>query len=940
MKQKPKFQLNKNRFNGTSHSDAVSIPKTAPCIHNLFEAQVLRTPHEVALIFNTNRLTYLELNERANKLAHHLLGLGIESEALIGICVGRSVEMVVGILAILKAGGAYVPLDPNYPEERIRYMLADSKVSVLLTQEKLVSCLGEYRGKIVQLDNDAEYIAQEPDENMATPVNSNDLAYVIYTSGSTGEPKGVMITHENLAHYIQSLPTSLGIAASDRYLHTASISFSSSVRQMMLPLSIGASVVIATSEQIRDPLSLFELIRREDVTVVDFVPSFWRSCLLALNNTSKEIEARLLDNKLKLLLSASEPFPVSIPRELAGKCSPDARLINMYGQTETSGIISVHPINAEQLDETGIVSIGREIKNTTIYIVNNEMQLVPNGERGELCVGGPGVGLGYLNQPELTDSQFVKNPFAKGRLYKTGDLARYLSSGELEYLGRIDNQVKIRGFRVELGEIEALIGKCSEIGEVVVAAKPDASGDKRLAAYLVSGNGSKIDVAGLRSFLKTKLPDYMVPSTFVQLERMPLTPNGKIDRKALPEPERAMSAERNGRESSWTETEKMLAAIWSDVLEVDNIGLNDNFFNLGGHSLLAISMFAAVEETFQKRIPIATLFAAGTIARLAEIVDMDEWEEPESSLVPIQPNGNKVPFYCIHAVGGSVLFYNDLAKHLGNDQPFYGLQARRLGGRQVGHATIEEMAEFYVEEIKRHQPKGPYCLGGSSFGGLVAYEMARRFRARGDEVGLLALFDTSTPEYKKHRLPDTSVLRIRIYNFRHRMQMHWDNLILQSWSQRVTYILNKARKGILTLRRGYRNRLKTFVRKFYLTFKGKKSIPENYIQIEDQLAQARKMFLPKPYLGKATLFRASIQPYGLAPDRTLGWDSYVDELEIHDIPGHHTSIVSEPYVRKLAERLKECLRFVSKTQNGFVRKSMSIDEDKREFSKSAGFEPV
>lgn len=940
MKRKPKSQLNETGLNDANRSDARRKPREDRRIHKLFEKQVFSTPDAVAVISETNRLTYLELNQRANKLAHHLLTLGVEREALIGICIERSVEMIVGIMAILKAGGAYVPLDPDYPQERIRYMLADSKVKVLLTQEKLVNGLSDYRGKILQLDKDALSIAQQANENLATRGKPNDLAYVIYTSGSTGEPKGVMITHGNLAHYVRSLPASLGIAASDRYLHTASISFSSSVRQMMLPLSIGAAVVIATSEQIRDPLSLFELIQKKEVTVVDFVPSFWRSCLLALNSTAKENKARLLDNKLRLMLSASAPLPTSFPCELAAMTRRDVELKNMYGQTETSGIISVCPISAEQLDKTGIVSIGRAIENTKIYIVNDEMQLVPNGEQGELCVGGGGVGRGYLNRPELTDRQFVKSPFGRGLLYKTGDLARYLSSGELEYLGRVDNQVKIRGFRVELGEIEAVICNLGDVSEAAVAALPDASGDKRLVAYLVGANGSQIDVGELRNFLTTQLPDYMVPATFVQLERMPLTPNGKIDRQALPEPQRTISAGNSGPESAWTETEKALAAIWSDVLEVGEIRLNDNFFDVGGHSLLAISMFAAVEETFQKRIPIATLFEAGTIRRLAEIIDTDEWEEPESSLVPIQPIGNTLPFYCIHAVGGSVLFYSDLAKYLGDDQPFYGIQARRLGGRQVGHATVEEMAEFYIDEIKRHQPKGPYCLGGSSFGGLVAYEMARQFRARGDEVGLLALFDSSTPEYQTHLLPGTSVLRMRIYNFRHRMQTHWDNLILLSWSERATYVLNKAEKGILAYCRGYRNRLKKLVRKFYATSAGKRSIPKNYIQIVDQLEQARKMFLPKPYRGKATLFRATIQPYGRAPDPTLGWNSYVDEIEIHDIPGHHTSIVSEPYVRKLAERLKECIRLVTVNQNRFVRTTTSADEDKREFARPVHLESV
>jgi thioesterase domain-containing protein/acyl carrier protein len=388
---------------------------------------------------------------------------------------------------------------------------------------------------------------------------------------------------------------------------------------------------------------------------------------------------------------------------------------------------------------------------------------------------------------------------------------------------------------------------------------------------------------------------------------MPLTPNGKIDRKALPAPERTISEEREDYASPQTETEKKLVSIWSELLATDNIGINDNFFDLGGHSLLAIRMFASIENQFHKSIPLATLFEAGTIAELAAIIDMEEWTEPETCLVPIQPGGHKIPLYCVHAVGGNVLFYSDLAKYMPRDQPIIGIQARRLAGRQVGHGTIEEMAAHYVDEIIDRQPNGPYNVAGSSFGGLVAYEMARMLRARGCEVGLLALFDTSTPEYKQTLIPGTTEFQIKLHKLIYRAEYHFDNLKVLDMKGRGRYIKQKAQKGLNKYRRSFRNAFKKLVRSYYTNYKSKRAIPSNYIQLENQLVNARKIFVPKPYSGAITLFRAATQPYGLAPDPTLGWDRYVPELRITEIPGHHTSIIAEPYVGRLAQELSRVL---------------------------------
>lgn len=915
--------------------------RTDHCIHHFVEAQTLRTPDAVALVFGNERLTYRELNGWANQLARNLQNLGVRPEMLVGICVERSVDMIVGIIGILKAGGAYVPLDPAYPAERIEFMLSDSDVSILVVQEELGSGLIDYQGTIVRLEGDADRIAQESDENPVSTVNPDNLAYVIYTSGSTGKPKGVMITHRNLANYVRSLPVALGLNVSDRYLHTASISFSSSVRQMMIPLSIGASVVIAASEDIRDPLSLFHLIRRENVTVLDFVPSYWRSCLLALNSTSKENEARLMDNKVRLVLSASEPLPVSIPRELVGKFKSGTCLINMYGQTETSGIISVHPINADLLEANGIVSVGQGITNAKTYIVDEEMKLVPKGEAGELCIGGPGVGRGYLNSTDLTADRFKKDPFDDGenrRLYKTGDLARYHPSGDIEFMGRADNQVKVRGFRVELGEIEAVLTAHPGINEAVVVAREEQSGEKRLAAYFVPGEGQHIGAAELRDHLRLKLPDYMIPSAYVALSDLPLTPNGKLDRIALPAPSEVVSESEKNYVAQRDTIEARLVEIWEPLLGVTPIGINDKFFDLGGDSLLAIRMFSSVEETFRKNIPIATLFEAGTIEKLADIIRQDGWAAPESSIVPIKPNGTKPPFFCIHAGGGNVLFYNDLARYVPDDLPFYGIRARRLGGRQVGHATFEEMAEFYISELRTLQPEGPYFLGGSSLGGMIGLEMAQQLRSNGQEVAFLALFDTWAPGYMD-LLPNVSSFRSKIYDLAHRAHKHGDKLRVLDFRKKAEYFLNIAIKLHARGKRKIRNSYKKVVRRFYS--KVERPIPRDYIQIEDQIHKAWLRYVPKKYEGKMTLFRACDQPFGIKPDQTLGWDGFAaGGMEIHEVPGDHVTLLAEPHVRILAERLNECILTAQAEQDSLIKKSTSAESATGGFVGAAGLRRI
>ncbi len=470
--------------------------------HQRFETHTLRNPEQMAVACGANTLSYLQLNERADQLAGSLRALGVGPNSLVAIALERSVEMAVAVLATLKAGAAYLPLDPAYPVERLAFMLQDSKPQVLLTQSETRSQIPEHKGRTLLLEK-LTLAEKRPSDNVNNAASthvgapsSDDLAYVIYTSGSTGQPKGVMITHGNLASYVESMRAAVGIRNSDVYLHTASISFSSSVRQLMLPLSVGASVVIATADEIMDPPALFEVIKQRRVTIIDIVPSYWRSCIGALQSLPTSSRAPLLENNLRLILSASEPLLSDLPRAWRNTLGHQAELINMFGQTETAGIVATHPIFINAETGIDVVPIGRPIDDVKLYLLDNQQTPVPAGAAGEICLGGPTVGRGYLNQPELTAEKFPNDPFAPfvtgapfsetaaPRLYRTGDLGRLRIDGTLEFVGRIDGQVKIRGHRVEPVEIEAALLQDARVREATVIAKTDESGVARLAAYV------------------------------------------------------------------------------------------------------------------------------------------------------------------------------------------------------------------------------------------------------------------------------------------------------------------------------------------------------------------------------------------------------------------------------------------------------------------------
>ncbi|OYD86824.1 non-ribosomal peptide synthetase, partial [Nostoc sp. 'Peltigera membranacea cyanobiont' 213] len=583
------------------------------CIHQLFEEQVDRTPDAVAVVFDNQQLTYRELNCRANQLAHYLQSLGVGADVLVGICVERSLEMVVGLLGILKAGGAYVPLDPEYPQDRLSFMLEDAQVSVLLTQQHLVEKLQNHQAQVVCLDTDWHFISQLSQDNLITEVQATNLVYVIYTSGSTGTPKGVLIAHKGLLNLVLWHQRTLKITSSDKATQLAGTGFDAAAWELWPYLTAGASLYLVKSEILASPVNLRDWLISHQITI-SFVPTPIAQELLSLEWTTESLALRYVltgGDKLNQYPPASVPFQV----------------VNNYGPTENSVVTTSGLVVAKKQDQTS-PSIGRPIDNTHIYILDKDLQPVPIGVQGELHISGAGLARGYLNRSELTQEKFIPNPFnnskfkiQNSKLYKTGDLARYLPDGNIEYLGRIDNQMKIRGFRIELGEIEAILSQHPGVRENVVVAREDIPGEKRLVAYFVSQFEQTPTTNELRIFLKEKLPQYMVPSAFVSLEFLPLTPNGKVDRKALPVPDSHNTQLAVNFVAPCTPVEKVLADIWANVLHLEQVGVLDNFFELGGHSLSTIRVMSQVNETFQMKLPLRHLFTAPTIAELAQTIE-------------------------------------------------------------------------------------------------------------------------------------------------------------------------------------------------------------------------------------------------------------------------------------------------------------------------------
>ncbi|HVG18729.1 MAG TPA: amino acid adenylation domain-containing protein, partial [Blastocatellia bacterium] len=581
------------------------------CLHGLIEEQVERTPEAAALIYEDQRLSYAELNRRANQLAHYLKSLGVGPDVPVGICMVRSVEMVVGLLGILKAGGAYVPLDPTYPAERLTFMLEDAQMIVLLTQRDVIDVPAGRGVKVVYLDEEWEKIARAPQDNLPIEVDEDNLAYVIFTSGSTGRPKGVMIPHEGICNRLFWMQEAYRLTPDDRILQKTPFSFDVSVWEFFWPLMTGAALVVAKPGGHQDKAYLVKEIDRQKITVLHFVPS-----MLQVFLEKDELEGC---DSLRRVICSGEALSYELQQQYFDKLN--AELHNLYGPTEAS--VDVTYWDCGQDDQLRVVPIGRPIANTQIYLLDRQLHPVPLGISGELHIGGINLARGYVNRPDLTAEKFIPNPFSGepgARLYKTGDLARYLPDGNIEYLGRGDHQVKIRGFRIELGEVERTLAQHPAIRDVVLLAREDRPGDKRLVAYYIADADRQASPGELRSFLKDRLPEYMVPAAFVEVGAFPLTPNGKVNLKALPAPEQVHLGSEKAFVAPRSPLEKALSHLWAEVLGVERVGVYDDFFELGGQSLLATRVIYKLKQIFSTEIPLRTVFESPTVASFAEVI--------------------------------------------------------------------------------------------------------------------------------------------------------------------------------------------------------------------------------------------------------------------------------------------------------------------------------
>jgi iturin family lipopeptide synthetase A len=873
------------------------------CIHQLFEEQVAKTPDAIAVVFEQEELTYQQLNQRANQLAHHLQTLGVKPEVLVGICVERSLEMVVGLLGILKAGGAYVPLDPSYPAERLSYLLSDAGIEVLLTQNNLLSTLPSHSAQVVCLDTDRQVIESHSRENLVTGVSANNLAYVIYTSGSTGTPKGVQICQSSVVNFLFSMRCFPGVSQEDTFNAVTTISFDIAALEIYLPLSVGAKILIVSSEVAADADRLLSELSESRITVMQATPATWQ--MLLASGWSSHYSLKVL--------CGGEALSAQLAHQIL---ETGSELWNLYGPTEAtiwSLIVHLRVATTENKPST----IGRPIANTQVYILDPQMQPVPIGVAGELHIGGDGLARGYLNRPELTQAKFVPNPFSpqkSARLYKTGDLARYLPDGNIEFLGRIDHQVKIRGFRIELGEIEAVLSSHPQIQQVVAIATTDPAGHNRLIAYVVVSEEEHLSTQQLREFLQQQLPAYMVPSTFVILDTLPLTPNGKVDRKALPAPNPSQFSEVNFVPPR-NALEQNLVKIWEEVLEIFPIGVRDNFFEIGGHSLIAASLMARIHEKFGKSLSLATLFQGPTIEQLAIVLLQQQDVQSWSPLIAIQPSGKRLPLFCVPGGAMDVIVLGSLAHHM-VAQPFYGLQPKGLDGELEPHNRVEEMATCYIEALQVIQPQGPYLLAGHSFGSFIIFEMAQQLQEQGHEVALLAMMDEIAPlpifksvdinwrqeanGLNKEAKDLTLFVSLMERFFGNNAKLSYEVLRTLDSDAQLDYVASKLeRANLLPPEFGSKH-----LRGFLNVCKG--------------LSKAFEHFSPeKIYPGKITFFKSSEvhnddfaapELAEIRKDPALGWAQFCTEtIEVHMVPGDHVSMLTEPHVQILAERLQSCI---------------------------------
>ncbi|WP_172844444.1 non-ribosomal peptide synthetase [Tumebacillus algifaecis] len=852
-------------------------------------------PHAMAVECAGEALTYAELDARANALAHHLQALGVGPDVLVGVYMEKSLELVISLVAVMKAGGAYVPLDPSHPQERIAYMLEDAQMAVLLTTEQYAELLSVTDATVVCVDRGETWAAlpNTAPDNAAKP---HHLAYLLYTSGSTGKPKAVMIEHAHLISTLWALIEEFGMTSDLRKLSVTTMTFDISVAEIFAPLMAGGTTVLLTKDQVLNIPHLVEGLR--NATSCMSVPSLMRHVTQEIMKENAPVDT------MELIYVGGEAVTADLQADLT-KAFPNARILVAYGPTETTILCTYHEVEATSTER---LIIGRAMPNAKLRVCDTSGARVPIGVSGELYIGGFGVGRGYRGRPELTAEKFV---LADGeRWYKSGDLVRFLPDGNVEFLGRIDHQVKIRGFRIEIGEIESLLSAHPRVAQAVVVALDDAQGEKRLVAY-VEANEQEGMTAELRGYLRQSLPEYMVPSAFVVLEQLPVTENGKVDRRALPVPEEIVVEREVEFVSPRDEIETELAEIWEELLGIAP-SVKDNFFAIGGHSLLAVRMMALIEQRAGVNLPLSVLFKDGSIEALAMLLRQGASTNAGSSLVPITAQGSQKPLFFVHPVGGGVFSYFELARRLGPDQPFYGLQAIGFEDDRLPLTKIEEMAAWYVQEIQKVQPDGPYLLGGWSLGGAIAFEMTRQLREQGETVELLLLIDTMAPvaynQNQNGQLDDVSLLMAFASDlvstnggadFSQMKGVANELATLDIEDALKELYQQAAASGALPPGLMFEQ-----VRRLFRMFKANTQAVEAYQPEHKSDEQMRIVF----FRAKETPEQADFAHF--RQNLSYGWDQLSANVEVVEAAGNHFTMLHPPQVQTLADRIQGYLEQV------------------------------
>ncbi|MEB3293072.1 MAG: amino acid adenylation domain-containing protein [Synechococcales bacterium] len=944
-------------------------------IHQWFEAQVNQSPQAIALAFQHQTLTYQTLNQRANQLAHYLIAQGVQPGELVAISMHRCFEMVIGFLGVLKAGAAYVPIDPAYPVERQAYMLQDCQARIILTQQSLADTLSQITKKIPASDptiadptihathsttpeikksynstNSTYQLTQEdtpPQPRIPQPrilcldntweqtiapysVNNPDLAvspeqhaYVIYTSGSTGNPKGVKIPHRGLVNHSAAIIPLFELTHSDRVMQFSSMSFDIIVEELYPTLVSGGMLVLRTEEISASIRQFLSFVETQQITVLNLPTAFWHEWVNCLTLLHLPVPA-----SIRLVIVGGEKASRVAYGEWVNHVGQTPRWLNTYGPTETTVTATVYDPIASQYDpQQGEIPIGKPIANAEVYVLDEQLQPVPFGAVGELHIGGPGVALEYHNRPDRTAEKFIPHPYQTNphaRLYKTGDTVRCLPDGNLQFVGRIDFQVKLRGFRIELGEIEIALEQHPAIRQAIVMMREETEGDRYLAAYLLpepeSALGQPLDIEAVRAYLTQKLPTYMIPTALMPLESFPVTPNGKIDRHALPIPPKRDSGGSKLVVAPANATEAKLLKLWESILGMSPISTIDNFFDLGGHSLLVARLLDQIAAEFGKQLPLSTIVDAPTIEQLAKVLTEPKYP---SSIHLIRAGGNKAPIFFIHDGVGETLLYRNLAYHLDMERPIYGIRPFADADRPILHTRIESMAAYYLDLIRSVQTEGPYFLAGLCAGGVLSYEIARQLQAQGQTIGMVALLDAVSPLAE---LNSGIEQQQRLHRLSQTLKTGQTSHPVARVAKLAAIVGKKLWNGVtyeMTTR--LQTQVETVKLRLFQSYCDRLLTPPRWLSPASVLTTylfAEQSYRPTtPLQGSILLLKASQgegidQPYRLlCKDAKFGWETLVTQgVQVYDIPGGHGSMLQEPHARVLADRLQTYLDQTSLAQ--------------------------